>query len=92
LFNFNVTTWPYIPEDSKLCTHHRENLKSHKFESYLLFMNAPSFSIRSANHKLVVCFESLFRCVIQIKEGLHFTCSVAVKQNFIQFAIMSNQY
>jgi hypothetical protein len=26
---FNVTTQRYIPEDSKLHTHHRENLKSH---------------------------------------------------------------
>jgi hypothetical protein len=28
LVYFNVTTW-HIPEDSKLHTHHRENLKSH---------------------------------------------------------------
>jgi hypothetical protein len=28
--NFNVTTWPYIPEDSKLHSHHHENLNSHK--------------------------------------------------------------
>jgi hypothetical protein len=28
--NFNVTTWCYIPEDSKLHTRRRENLKSHK--------------------------------------------------------------
>jgi hypothetical protein len=27
--NFNVTTWRYIPEDSKLHTRRRENLKSH---------------------------------------------------------------
>jgi hypothetical protein len=27
--NFNVTTWRYIPEDSKLHTHRRFNLKSH---------------------------------------------------------------
>jgi hypothetical protein len=27
--NFNVTTLRYIPEDSKLHSHHRENLKSH---------------------------------------------------------------
>jgi hypothetical protein len=27
--NFNVTTWRYIPEDSKLHTRSRENLKSH---------------------------------------------------------------
>jgi hypothetical protein len=27
--NFNVTTWSYIPEDTKLHTHRRENLKSH---------------------------------------------------------------
>jgi hypothetical protein len=26
---FNVTTWHYIPEDSKLHTRHCENLKSH---------------------------------------------------------------
>jgi hypothetical protein len=26
---FNVTTWHYIPEDSKLHVHCRENLKSH---------------------------------------------------------------
>jgi len=28
--NFNVTTRRYIPEDSKLHTRRRENLKSHK--------------------------------------------------------------
>jgi hypothetical protein len=27
--NFNVTTWRYIPADSKLRTCRRENLKSH---------------------------------------------------------------
>jgi hypothetical protein len=27
--HFNVTTRRYIPEDSKLHTHHRENLKYH---------------------------------------------------------------
>jgi hypothetical protein len=27
--NFNVTTWSHIPEDSKLYTHRRENLKSY---------------------------------------------------------------
>jgi ribosomal protein L14 len=27
--NFNVTTWRYIPEDSKLHTRRREKLKSH---------------------------------------------------------------
>jgi hypothetical protein len=29
--NFNVTTWHYVPENSKLHTCHRENLKSHKY-------------------------------------------------------------
>jgi hypothetical protein len=29
LVNFNVTTWHYILEDSKLHTRHCENLKSH---------------------------------------------------------------
>jgi hypothetical protein len=28
--NFNLTTLRYIPEDSKLHTRRRENLKSHK--------------------------------------------------------------
>jgi hypothetical protein len=28
--NINLTTRRYIPEDSKLHTHRRENLKSHK--------------------------------------------------------------
>jgi hypothetical protein len=28
--NFNVTTWLYIPEDSKLHIRRRENLKSHR--------------------------------------------------------------
>jgi hypothetical protein len=27
--NIYVTTWQYIPEDSKLLTRHRENLISH---------------------------------------------------------------
>jgi hypothetical protein len=31
--NFNVTTWRYIPEDSKLHTRHRESLKSHMAET-----------------------------------------------------------
>jgi hypothetical protein len=26
---FDVTTWRYVPEDSEVHTHHRENLKSH---------------------------------------------------------------
>jgi hypothetical protein len=29
LVNFYQTTWCYNPEDSHLCTHHRENLKSY---------------------------------------------------------------
>jgi hypothetical protein len=29
LVNINVTTWRYIPEDSKLHIRRRENLKSH---------------------------------------------------------------
>jgi len=32
--NFNVTTRRYIPEDSKLHTRRRENLKSHKGNDY----------------------------------------------------------
>jgi len=35
--NFNVTTRRYIPEDSKLPTRRRENLKSHKTQN--LFSN-----------------------------------------------------
>jgi hypothetical protein len=30
--NFNETTHPYVPEDSKLHTGRRENLKSHVVE------------------------------------------------------------
>jgi hypothetical protein len=33
--NFNVTTWRYIPEDSKLRTRFRENLKSHKDKAFV---------------------------------------------------------
>jgi hypothetical protein len=33
--NFNVTTWRYIPEDSKLHTRCRENPKSHKHELFV---------------------------------------------------------
>jgi hypothetical protein len=29
LVNFYQTTWRYNPEDSHLCTHRRENLKSY---------------------------------------------------------------
>jgi hypothetical protein len=29
LVNFYQTTWCYNPEDSYLCTHHHENLKSY---------------------------------------------------------------
>jgi hypothetical protein len=32
--NFNVTTRRYIPEDSKLHTRRRENLKSHRSSEY----------------------------------------------------------
>jgi hypothetical protein len=35
LVNFNVTTWRYIPEDSKLHTHCCENLKSHILCSFV---------------------------------------------------------
>jgi hypothetical protein len=28
--NFNMAAWRYIPEDSKVYTRRRENLKSHK--------------------------------------------------------------
>jgi hypothetical protein len=28
--NFNMTTWRYIPGDSRLHSRHRENLKSHE--------------------------------------------------------------
>jgi hypothetical protein len=40
--HFNVTTWCYIPEDYKLHTCHRENLKSHNwvFKLYFIFHNA----------------------------------------------------
>jgi hypothetical protein len=38
--NFNVTTRRYIPEDSKLHTRSRENLKSHKFLTYFLSTTA----------------------------------------------------
>jgi len=34
LVHFNVTTRRYIPEDSKLHTRRRENLKSHKTMSF----------------------------------------------------------
>jgi hypothetical protein len=30
LVNIYLTTWQYIQKDSKLHTHHHENLKSHK--------------------------------------------------------------
>jgi hypothetical protein len=30
--NFNLTAWRYMPEDSKLHTHRRENLKSHEVD------------------------------------------------------------
>jgi hypothetical protein len=33
LVNIYLTTWQYIPEDSKLHTHRRENLKSHIFDT-----------------------------------------------------------
>jgi hypothetical protein len=35
--HFNVTTWHYIPEDSKLHTHCHENLKSHILYRYFVF-------------------------------------------------------
>jgi hypothetical protein len=36
--NFNVTTRRYIPEDSKLYTHRRENLNPHiRFTKFLFF-------------------------------------------------------
>jgi hypothetical protein len=35
--NFNVTTQRYIPEDSKVHTHHRENLKSHTKHSFKVY-------------------------------------------------------
>jgi hypothetical protein len=34
----NVTTWRYIPEDSKLHTHHRENLKTQRKKTRYMFM------------------------------------------------------
>jgi hypothetical protein len=32
--NFYQTTWLYNPEDSHLCTHHRENLKSYLYNMF----------------------------------------------------------
>jgi hypothetical protein len=32
--NFNIITCHYIPEDSKLQSRHRENLKSHKTQTF----------------------------------------------------------
>jgi hypothetical protein len=34
--NIQLRTWQYIPEDSELYTHHRENLKSHKNKNRLI--------------------------------------------------------
>jgi hypothetical protein len=45
--NFNVTAQRYIPEDSKLHTHRRENLKSH-----MATTNLPSKSVLSFNDDL----------------------------------------
>jgi hypothetical protein len=37
--NFNVPTWCYVPEDSKLHTRHHENLKCHKMITVWLHDN-----------------------------------------------------
>jgi hypothetical protein len=34
--NIQLRTWQYIPEDSELYTHRRENLKSHKNKNRLI--------------------------------------------------------
>jgi hypothetical protein len=41
---FSVTTWHYIPEDSKLHTHCCENLKSHMTKHCLGYGSSASFS------------------------------------------------
>jgi hypothetical protein len=37
LVNFSQTAWCYNPEDSQLCTHHLENLKSYFETTGLIF-------------------------------------------------------
>jgi hypothetical protein len=41
LVDIQLRTWQYIPEDSELYTHHRENVKSHIcIYSLMLFSNS----------------------------------------------------
>jgi hypothetical protein len=49
--NINVTTWHYIPEDSKLHTRRREKVKSHgRFH--------PRFSLNIIHHSLHNLFDA----------------------------------
>jgi hypothetical protein len=66
LVNFYQTTWRYNPEDSHLCTHRRENLKS-----YYVHPCCSMPLVRTNNQSIS---QSMFYCTNTLKLS-HWTCT-----------------
>jgi hypothetical protein len=83
LVNFYQTTWRYNPEDSHLCTHCRENLKSYM---YLCVCLSPSVTfepfMKLESDPTIIPFNSLSTVAmktLKVREILRFEVLLAVK-------------